>query len=200
MIWAAFTLAFFGCLRAGELTVQSSFDPNVNLCRKDVTITRLDNRSVMTVRIKRSKTDRLNTGFDVVVSCVPHVACSVCAMSSYIKCNQWSDNSQPLFQIPNGTMLTKSLFRKQLALYMGALHYPPHLHSAHSFRSGCASEAAAAGFLDWEIKLLGRWASDAYQGYIRAPKQLLANFSKRIVNNATQSHSHPHHFVNNAML
>lgn len=198
MLWSAFTLAFFGCLRASEVVVRTAFDPNVNLCKNDVSFSCTSQDTIMTVRIKTSKTDKFNKGFNVVISCVPHLACAVCAMKCYMHLNNWYGDYQPLFKTPRGIFLTRSLFQKQLSLYMSMLGYPSQQYSGHSFRAGCATVAAAAGLMDWEIKLLGRWVSDAYQGYIRAPKDLLANFSKRIVN-YSNSHPHTHLYVSNAI-
>ena len=59
MLWAAFTLAVFGFLRASELTCNSSsFDPTVHLCLRDVTfIPNIESPNHMLVSIKQSKTD-----------------------------------------------------------------------------------------------------------------------------------------------
>ena len=84
MFWSAFTLAFFGCLRASEIVVSTEFNPKVHLCKNDVNFTGTKQDTIMFVRIKTSKTDKCNTGFDVVISCVPHVACAVCAMLCYL--------------------------------------------------------------------------------------------------------------------
>jgi hypothetical protein len=37
----------------------------------------------------------------------------------------------------------------------------------HSFRIGASSEAARSGKSDAQIRLLGRWSSDAFRKYIR---------------------------------
>ena len=37
----------------------------------------------------------------------------------------------------------------------------------HSFRIGAASEAARLGYSDAQIRLMGRWWSDAVRRYIR---------------------------------
>ena len=67
-VWAAMLLAFFGCLRAGELTVGSgqTFDPQKHLTIGDVSV----NQDLVTVFIKQSKTDKKNKGFHVVLQVV----------------------------------------------------------------------------------------------------------------------------------
>jgi hypothetical protein len=57
--------------------------------------------------------------------------------------------------------------------------YNPALYSGHSFRAGSATTGAALGFTAWELKLLGRWNSDAYQIYLR-DATLVSTFAQRL--------------------
>ena len=59
MLWAACSLAFFGFLRAGELTVPSNrdFNPLAHLCASDVSLNHPAAPTLMYVAIKQSKTD-----------------------------------------------------------------------------------------------------------------------------------------------
>ena len=52
--------------------------------------------------------------------------------------------------------------------------------TGHSFRIGAATTAAEKGVEDSLIKTLGRWESNAYQTYIRVPREVLAETSLRL--------------------
>ena len=47
----------------------------------------------------------------------------------------------------------------------------------HSFCTGVAMTAAAAGVKDSTIQILGRWHNTAFLQYIRTPKKHLASLS-----------------------
>jgi hypothetical protein len=79
-----------------------------------------------------------------------------------------------LFEDPDGTPLSYKHFITSIrnALELAGLN--PKIYAGHSFRRGAASAAAAAGYSDYEIQLLGRWRSDAYKLYIESdPKRIL---------------------------
>jgi len=54
------------------------------------------------------------------------------------------------------TLVTRTEFDEWLATF-----------GWHSFRIGAASLAAACGYSDSQISLLGRWKSDTFKRYIR---------------------------------
>ena len=69
---------------------------------------------------------------------------------------------------------------KETCMRVTLIGLSPAAYSSHSYRSGCATTATMAGLSDWEIKLLGHWASDAYQRYIRALVPLLRLFATKL--------------------
>ena len=187
MLWAVMTMAFYGCLRASEFTISGVFDPNINLCIQDVTFYSDNEHKYMSVLIKRSKTDVSNKGFTIYISCVPDVTCAVCAMSIYISTRISQDPHLPLFLYRSNLSLKNSLFRKSLHLLLSMKSYSINQFSGHSFRIGCATTAASVGLQDFQIKLLGRWTSDAYHRYIRATTPLLLNISSSLIQPAPLS-------------
>ena len=182
-MWTAMTLAFYGCLRASELTVAAGqFNPNIHLTNGDVIFNAGLVKPYVSVHIKRSKTDKFNKGFDVVIGCSGHRVCAYCSLLEYYKLKAITGpvrQDDPFLSV-GGFALTKSLLQKETRLQVARLGLDPSSFSGHSFRSGSATTAAAAGLADWEIKLLGRWTSDAYQRYIRATPSLLSSFSSRM--------------------
>jgi hypothetical protein len=183
MLWSAITLAYFGLLRASELCVTStSFDPKTNLNLTDVKVYNPGQPSAyMSVHVKQSKTDTGGKGVHVFIGCSGQPVCAVCAMVHYLGLCKIRQFNQPLFSFQNGHVLTKPLLLSYLRSFLNALGVDPSKYSGHSFRSGGATDAALSGMGDWEIKLAGRWTSDAYQRYVRAPPSLLAGFARRML-------------------
>ena len=62
MLWAACCLGFFGFLRAGEFTVNGTFDPTLHLTMADVQVDSSINPQSFRVFIRFSKTDPFHKG------------------------------------------------------------------------------------------------------------------------------------------
>ena len=89
----------------------------------------------------------------------------------------------PLFRFKNNSLLTREALVREVRAALQWAWVDPTSYSGHSFRSGAASTAAAAGVQDSLIKILGRWQSPAYQLYVQFPRESLASVSSRLANN-----------------
>ena len=185
--WAGMTLGYFGCLRAAEFCVtHGSFDACLHLTLSDVSLNSAGiPEKHISVRIKRSKTDKQNKGFVIHMSCTQQSVCCYCAvlqMLEYRKHYRLSEhNLSPLLLYSSGTAMTRAQFVQQTRLHLALLGMDTKLYSGHSFRAGSATTAAMNGLPDWQIKLLGRWNSDAYQRYIRTSPTAIAQLSHVLV-------------------
>ncbi len=188
---AAMTLAFFGCLRAAELCVVETFDPMVNLCFGDISFSTTAEGKMVRVHIKRSKTDTMNAGFTLYIGCIASPVCAHCCLQ-LLQASRLATSSlvrawDPLLVLSTGKPLRKQEFIRFTKQILTIIGIDPSGYSGHSYRAGAATSGAEAGFADYELQLLGRWSSDAYQRYIRAPPALLSRFSHRLA--STQSNS-----------
>ena len=148
MIWAAYTLAYFTFLRAGEMTVPNNqtFDPSVHLSVADIAVDDAKNPSVLQIKIEQSKMDPFRRGVNLYVGRTGSDLCAVSAMLSYLTAKGMAPG--PLFRFADGRTLSRQLFVEAVR--------------GHSFRIGAATTAAAKGIEDLLIKTLGRWESLAY--------------------------------------
>ena len=183
MLWAAFTLAFFGFLRSSEFTCHGPFDPSVHLTCNDITL--LPNShspSHMLVHIKQSKTDPFRQGHTITIAKSSSPICSVMAMKDYLFQAQ-PTSSQPLFTfIQPQQWLTQNNLTTELRSILQHCGLPAHNFYSHSFRIGAATTAAKAGLPPWLIKVLGRWSSDCYERYIRTPKSTILEVPRLLAN------------------
>ncbi|XP_070556635.1 uncharacterized protein [Ptychodera flava] len=168
MLWASFTLAFFGFLRVSEFTAAGplQFDPATTLLVQDIVLS-----SVLEMRLKSSKTDPYRRGYVLRIAPTGTSVCAVNAFAKYRRSHCLTNTEVPFFQFADGTWLTRQRlthYLRKLLVHAGIKS--AELYTTHSFRSGAATTAAEAGLPDWLIKTLGRWRSGSYQVYIKTAK------------------------------
>ena len=171
MLWAAFSLAFFGFLRCSELTCNGQFDRNVHLTREDFAFfPNIVSPQHMTVRIKKSKTDPFRQTSTITIASSRSNVCAVAATRDFLLQTPDSFPQSPMFQFKDGTPLSRRTLALNLHALLELCGLQPNNYNTHSFRIGAATTAAAAGLPAWLIKILGRWRSDSYQRYIHLPQ------------------------------
>ena len=102
----------------------------------------------------------------VVVTRQQH-SCPVQLLSKYL--DKRGTMSGPIFTTVDESSVSRSCFCHWLALAIQLCGLPPSRYKGHSFRIGAASHAADQECSDAQIRLLGRWKSNAFQKYIRVP-------------------------------
>lgn len=178
MLWAACCLGFFGFLRAGEFTVNSTFHPSTHMTVSDVQADSLVNPTCFKVRIKCSKTDPFRAGCDIYLGRGVGLVCPIVALGNYL--SQRGATPGPLFRFSSGRPLTRQQLSSSVQSILHAAGYSGS-YSGHSFRIGAATTAAARGVPDHLIKTLGRWSSDAYQIYIWTPVYSIVRVASQLV-------------------
>ena len=168
MLWAAFCLGFFGFMRSGEFTTSPSQDPDeCTLSVSDVAVNSRQDPQVLTISLRRSKTDPFGMGTHIYLGRTGNLLCPVSAVLAYLAVRPPTPG--PLFLFQDGTPLSRSQLVSHLREALTQLGVDVTNYSGHSFRIGAASTAAKAGFSDSFIQTLGRWRSNAFTAYIRTP-------------------------------
>ena len=169
MLWAAFCLGFFGFMRSGEFTCPS---PNeVEDCALSVADVAIDSRinpRMLTIFLRKSKTDQYGVGTHICVGRTGSTLCPVSAMLAYMAIRPPIPG--PLFIFQDGSALTRDKLVTHLRQALAHVGVDASNFSGHSFRIGAATTAALAGFSDSFIQTLGRWKSSAFTAYISTSK------------------------------
>ncbi|XP_075128011.1 uncharacterized protein LOC142201079 [Leptodactylus fuscus] len=156
---AAFSLAFFGALRIGELVSSSKNKPG-GLLFEDVDI--YGDR--VEFRIRRCKTDQVGKG--KVLYGVPGCRmCPVLCLGEYVAGR--GGGLGPLLVHADGSYLSRFQFVRVFRFCLRSIGLQESDYSGHSFRIGAATEAARRGLGDDVVKRIGRWESRRFQLYVR---------------------------------
>ena len=106
MLWAAFCLAFFGFLRAGEFTCPStSAFTSRMLARADISVDSRENPSYLTVLLRQIKTDLFSNGVTIHLHRIDDVLCPVAVVLAYLAIRP--PEPGPLFLFRNGSTLSR---------------------------------------------------------------------------------------------
>lgn len=181
MLWAACCTAFFGFLRCSEFTVPSQVDylPDTHLSLSDVAIDCKESPAMVQITIKQSKTDPFRQGVQICLGKTDKDICPISALLPYLAAR--GSCPGPLFIQADGAYLTRQHFTSLLTSTLQRAGIDDKRYTTHSFRIGAATSAKDAGISDVHIKMLGRWKSNAYQLYVRTPRNQLAKLSKQMV-------------------
>ena len=156
MMWSACTMAFFGFLRVSEFTVRCSENKMIYLKCGEVVCC----KEVMTITLLATKSSQ----FCPVAVVIPSTDRSCCAVRAYLKYSHThrKSNDEPVFDFASGKCLTRQRMNCFLRRALGSGY------TSHSFRMGAATTASQCGVPVDQIRVLGRWKSDAYTVYIKS--------------------------------
>ena len=178
MLWATSTVTFISFCRSGEATIGTTYVPNTHLSISDLATDNAHNPSVVSLKIKHSKTDQGRMGVTVVIGKTGDDISPVSALLSYLV----SRGTKPgaLFLWANGSPLLKSKFVEEVRSALTKAGLPAKDYAGHSLRIGAATTAATVGIQDSAIQILGRWKSSSYQLYILPAPHQLAEVSQKL--------------------
>ena len=154
---ALFLTLFHGFLRNGEAT--SSPSASTPIQHSDISIT----NNAITIVLRSFKHSKKPHRIDIS----GEMEGSICPVQRYI--NLRGASSGPLFMTQAARPYLTSMARADLRSVLNFCDLDTGRYKSHSFRIGAASDAAQRGFSDAQIRLMGRWHSDAFRQYIRLP-------------------------------
>ena len=164
---AMYVVAFFGLMRIGEIT--QSKDGVVALYLDQLQV--FQNYIIITISHFKHNVS-LRPIQLVLPSQSDPVICPVQAIKSYLSVRGFEPG--PLFTFVDGAPIKRDFFTKGLKDSLNFCGLDTKYFKSHSFRIGAASYYASLGLTDAQLRLIGRWNSDAFLKYIRCQRVLLA--------------------------
>ena len=169
----AFCVAFAAFLQPSEFTWES-WDANkhtTHMTRESVQFT----TEGVLLHLPKSKTDQFRQGHTIPLAFSGDSTCPVKALQMLLTAYP-KPKSEPLFSRTLGPF-NKRWLADNLSTALLHAGYDPTTYSGHSFRRGAANSAVAAGISRENVKILGRWKSDAVNRYFTAQTANIIAFS-----------------------
>ena len=191
-VWLVCTLAFNGSFRIHELLARhkhsysSQFDLLADNVKEKSMWVKGEERKFLQVFLANPKEEKLSEGIMVEVFEVmgdQKWMCPISAYRAYVRTGSSGKGKTPLIRAEDGSNYTGKQFNQDIKILLkDDVDYSMGPITAHSFRAGLATMMAKAGFQDEEIQLTGRWNSDAFKKYIKAPRLKRATQASDLVN------------------
>ena len=151
---AMFVLMFFGFLRISEVT-KHRHNLQYNQCTVTSACVKLTFHSYKHSHVKPYRLE------------VPAMISRSCPRKLLTRYLQLRGSAPgPLFHYADEKPVSRGYFAKVLKSAVTHAHLPGRI-TPHSFRIGAATRAAIKGYTAEQIKVFGRWRSNAYMSYIR---------------------------------
>ena len=106
------------------------------------------------------------------------ILCPVAAVLAYLAPR--GPGEGPLFRFESGQALSRPFLVSAVRKALAEAGLTPEDYVVHSFRIGAATTVAACGVPVDTIMTPGPWKSQAYQLYIRLPREQLMGISRTI--------------------
>ena len=164
LVKAMFLIAFYGLMRVGEIAYSStSKNPTISMSEIEISPNHL------IIKILHFKHNKSGRPLEILIKRQPDSQfCPVVNLCQYLKVRGLTPG--PVFIFPDGKVVPRTFFSTKLKHCLNFLGLSPVLYQSHSFRIGSASLLASMGLSDSQIRLLGRWKSDAFKKYIRCAR------------------------------
>ena len=142
----------------------------------------------MSIFLRESKTDQYNDGALLTHHLADEASMSLCVvralrdMALVFPERFTTEKHRPLFRWESGKAVTRDEVRRFLAQGAAAFGVPEGKMNTHSLRVGGASALfQATGGNIGLVKRLGRWASDAFEGYIWEDRELTEGLASKMI-------------------
>ena len=164
VVKAMLLLMYYGCLRIGEVALSSNPDTILRHANTEfLTLNGVRHFKFTLLKFKHSK--------GPIALCLPPNPssryCPVSAIWDYFSVRP--RGGEHCFVLANGGPVPRTFIAAQLDKLLVLAGFTSGHFSTHSLRAGRATDLAAAGVSDAEIRATGRWSSDAFKGYLRFP-------------------------------
>ena len=158
---SAYTIAFFGFFRVGELTVTKGNSIDNIISINDIAI----EKESLIITLRYSKTNQLGDHERIGIKRSQDQICPIRFLIRYLRMRPKFGG--PLFCHFDGSPVTRYQFTSVLKKALSNAGFNYTRFSSHSFRIGAATTAALNGIPADQIQKAGRWRSQAVRSYIR---------------------------------
>jgi len=162
---AAFSLAFHGFFRVGEIVLTKSCQAHQTISLDHLKFSNQGEVNFIIITIPFSKNDQRGLGATVRIQETKTSICPVKLLKEFLGLRPSIKGK--LFCHFSGKPVTRYHFSSVLSKVINLLGVQKGRFRSHSFRIGAASHMFEKGASEEEIKRLGRWKSNAYKSYIR---------------------------------
>ena len=158
-----FVIAFFGLMRLAEITQDKQGQISIYLNQVEFTST------AVLITISKFKHNHSAQPVQIVLPAQQDpMICPVIQLKAYLKLR--GSDEGPLFRYQDGRPISRNFFTSNLKTVLIFRGLQTSLYKSHSFRIGGSSYYCQIGLSDTQIRIMGRWKSDAFLKYIRAQR------------------------------